>query len=192
MSKGYEEIEELRENSIWITHNLKFTQDECVIEEVNKDFYFDNQLDTSDINHEDRYKNLDYTKVLKLIKKDLVLGIGCRRNTEYEKLYEFVNSSLINHNFDIRAVAAIVSVEVKKDEEGIITLAEKINCPFNTFSKEEIKTVQDKYEKSEFVFKTLGITGVCEPSVDLSGAKVIISKVKKDGMTLAIGVLNNR
>lgn len=192
MSKGYEEIEELRENSIWITHSLKFTHNVSIIEEVNKDFNFDNQLDILDINYDERYKDLEYSKVLKLIKKDLVLGIGCRRNTKYEKLYEFINNSLIMYNFDIRAVAAIVSVEVKKDEEGIIKLAEKINCSFNTFTKEEIKTVQDKYERSDFVFKTLGITGVCEPSVDLAGAEVIISKVKKDGMTLAIGVLNNR
>jgi cobalt-precorrin 5A hydrolase len=205
MSKGYEEIDELRENSIWITHNLKFTFDQCVIEEVKHDYIFDNQVDNSkrtncnifkqleasDITNSDRYKNLDYTKVLKLIKKDIVLGIGCRRNTEYEKLYEFINSSLIMHNLDIRAVAAIVSVEVKKDEVGIIKLAEKINCPFKTFTKDEIKTVQDKYEKSVFVFKTLGITGVCEPSVDLAGAQVVISKVKKEGMTLAIGILNN-
>lgn len=192
MSKGYEEIEELGENSIWITHSLKFVLDKPIIEEENKDFYFKNQFDTFDINDEDRYEALDYSKVLKLIKKDLVLGIGCRRNTEYEKLYEFISNSLIMHNLDIRAVAAIVSVEVKKDEAGIIKLAEKINCPFKTFTKDEIKTVQDKYEKSEFVFKTLGITGVCEPSVDLAGAEVIISKVKKDGMTLAIGILNNK
>jgi cobalt-precorrin 5A hydrolase len=172
MSKGYEKIEELRENSIWITHNIKFTS-------ILKDTLID-------------FKELNYSKILRLIKKDLILGIGCRKNTEYEKLYDFINSSLIKYNLDIRSVEAIVSVEVKKDEEGIIKLAEKINCPFKTFTKEEIKTVQDKYEKSEFVFKTLGITGVCEPSVDLAGAEVIISKVKKDGMTLAVGVLNKK
>lgn len=167
INKGYEEIEELRENSIWITHNLKFTStasSKCIEE-------------------------LDYSKILRLIKKDLVLGIGCRRNTDYEKLYDFVSSSLKEYNLDIRAVAVIVSVEVKKDEDGIIKLAEKINCSFNTFTREEIHTVQDKYDKSEFVFKTLGVTGVCEPCVDLAEADVIISKLKKDGMTLAIGVL---
>ncbi|WP_160686805.1 cobalt-precorrin 5A hydrolase [Clostridium sp. C2-6-12] len=191
-SNGYEEIEELRENSIWITHNLKFTLDSYINEEGNEDLNLINKVESLGTNDSSRLKELDYSKILKLIKRDLVLGIGCRRNTEYEKLYEFINSSLIKYNLDIRAVAAIVSVEVKKDEEGIIKLAEKINCPFKTFTKEEIKTVQDKYEKSEFVFKTLGITGVCEPSVDLAGAKVIISKVKRDGMTLAIGVLNNK
>ncbi|WP_238899869.1 cobalt-precorrin 5A hydrolase [Clostridium sp. YIM B02500] len=166
ISNGYEKIQCLREDCIWITHCLKSSNDE----EIEK---------------------TDYSKILRLIKKDIVLGIGCRKGTTYEKLYDFVNANLIKYNLDIRAVSRIVSVDIKANEEGIIKLAEKINCPFKTFSKDEIKTVQDKYDKSEFVFKTLGITGVCEPSVDLAGAEVIISKIKHEGMTLAIGVLKN-
>ncbi|NRT76019.1 cobalt-precorrin 5A hydrolase [Clostridium beijerinckii] len=166
ISNGYEKIQYLREDCIWITHCLKSS------------------------NNEDIEKN-DYSRILRLIKNDIVLGIGCRKGTTYEKLYDFVNANLIKYNLDIRAVSGIVSVDIKANEEGIIKLAEKINCPFKTFSKDEIKTVQDKYDKSEFVFKTLGITGVCEPSVDLAGAEVIISKIKHEGMTLAIGVLRN-
>ena len=166
ISNGYEKIQYLRDDCIWITHRLK------------------------SINNEDVEKT-DYSRILRLIKKDIVLGVGCRKGTTYEKLYDFVNANLIKYNLDIRAVSRIVSVDIKANEEGIIKLAEKINCPFKTFSKDEIKTVQDKYDKSEFVFKTLGITGVCEPSVDLAGAEVIISKIKHEGMTLAIGVLKN-
>lgn len=168
ISKGYEKIQELRENCIWITHKLK-----------------------ADLEEDSTHSELDYSKILRLINKNIVLGIGCRRDTSYEKLNDFINNSLIKYNIDIRAVAAIVSVDVKANEEGIIKLAEKMNCPFKTFKREEIKTVQDKYHKSEFVLKTLGITGVCEPCIDLAGAKVIISKVKHEGMTLAIGILNN-
>ncbi len=176
ISKGYKKIEELSENCIWITHNLNNdTQSNC-----NYDLQ-DNSIQ----------EELNMSKILKLIKRDLVLGIGCRKNTSYEKLNEFINSSLIKYNLDVRAVASIVSVDVKKDEYGIIKLAEKINCPFKTFEREKIKTVQYKYDKSEFVLKTLGITGVCEPCVDLAGAKVIINKIKHEGMTLAIGVLRN-
>ncbi|WP_090091951.1 cobalt-precorrin 5A hydrolase [Clostridium uliginosum] len=163
ISKGYEKVEELREDCIWITHDLKYDKE---------------------------YKS-DYSNILKLIKKDLVLGIGCRRSTPYKKLKQFINESLEKYNLDIRAVNKIVSVDVKKDEEGLIKLAETLNCPFKTFERKDIQTVQDKYEKSEFVLKTLGITGVCEPCVDLAGAKVIISKIKHEGMTLAIGVLKN-
>ncbi|OOM07445.1 cobalt-precorrin 5A hydrolase [Clostridium saccharobutylicum] len=170
ITNGYKKIEELKENSIWITNNLSFNND---------------KLNCNNIN------NVNYSKILRLIKRDIVLGIGCRRGTSYEKLKEFIDSSLIKYNFDIRSVKYIVSVDVKKDEEGIIKLAQNINCEFKTFERCEIKTVQDKYEKSDFVLKTLGITGVCEPCVDLMGAKVIISKVKHEGMTLAIGVLLN-
>ena len=164
ISKGYEKIQNLRENCIWITHNLK---------------------------EDSIQKELNYSKILKLINKNIVLGIGCRRGTSYEKLADFINNSLLKYNIDVRAVAAIVSVDVKADEEGIIKLSEKLNCAFKTFKRKEIKTVQDKYDKSEFVLKTLGITAVCEPCVDLAGAKVIISKIKHEGMTLAIGALKN-
>ncbi|HEX9025173.1 MAG TPA: cobalt-precorrin 5A hydrolase [Clostridium sp.] len=194
ISKGYEKIDEIREDCIWITHDLKVDNEHYNFNNIN---IFDLNNNTiinnsnNDLENNVTQVDLNYSKILKLIKKDLVLGIGCRRDTTYEKLYNFINSSLIKYNLDIRAVAAIVSVDVKANEAGIIKLAEKINCPFITFEREEIKSVQDKYEKSEFVLKTLGITGVCEPCVDLAGAEVIISKVKNEGMTLAIGVLKN-
>ena len=193
IGKGYEEIQDLRENCIWITHNLKFNYDDNLISNELKNININRNIVSNEyndcLNKQIENKELDYSKILKLIKKDLILGIGCRRDTDYEKLYDFITNSLIKYNFDIKSVAAIVSVDVKKDETGIIKLAEKINCPFKTFTKQEIKTVQDKYEKSEFVLRTLGITGVCEPCVDLAEAEVIISKVKSQGMTLAIGVL---
>ncbi|WP_297427447.1 cobalt-precorrin 5A hydrolase [Clostridium sp.] len=162
VNRGYEKVEELREDCIWITHNLKFKNN----------------------------NELDYSKILKLIKKDLILGIGCRKGTTFEKLNDFISNSLKKYNLDVNAVKTIVSVDVKANEEGIIRLVEHLECPFKTFSREEIKTVQDKYEKSEFVEKTLGITGVCEPCIDLAGAKVIVSKIKYEGITLAIGVLS--
>ena len=191
LGKGYEKVQELRENCIWVTHNLKFNFNEKFtcneVNNMNKNVILNKYNDG--LNDQNEFEELDSSKILKLIKKDLILGIGCRRDTDYKKLYDFISCGLIKYNLDIKAVSAIVSVDVKKNEVGIIKLAEKIHCPFKTFTREEIKTVQDKYEKSEFVLKTLGITGVCEPSVDLAGAEVIISKVKNEGMTLAIGVL---
>lgn len=160
IGKGYRKINVLEENSLWITH--------------------DKDCDNNE---------LDFSKVLKLIKKDIVLGIGCRRNTSYEKIRDFVCETLKKYNYDSRAVNKIVSVDVKKDEDGIIKLAESLECSFETFTREEIRQVEDKYDKSEFVFKTLGIYCVCEPCVDLSGAEVVISKIKHEGMTLAIGIL---
>lgn len=160
IGKGYKKIDELEENSLWITHDKDCNNNE-----------------------------LNFSKVLKLIKNDIVLGIGCRRNTSYEKIRDFISETFKKYNYDLRAVNKIVSVDVKKDEEGIIKFAESLGCPFETFTREEIRQVEDKYDKSEFVFKTLGVYCVCEPCVDLSGAQVVISKIKHEGMTLAIGIL---
>ncbi len=160
ITKGYKKLNELEENSIWIT---------------NKKYHKEDKLDSSTI--------------LKLIKSDIVLGVGCRRDTPYEKIKTFIEVTLEKCNYDLRAVNKIVSIDVKKNENGIIELAESLKCPFETFTREQIKQVEDKYEKSEFVFKTLGVYSVCEPCVDLAGAQVIVSKIKHEGMTLAIGVL---
>ena len=184
ITNGYKKIDELKEDSIWITHDLIWNKENKRASDYNKDldsFFNKNNFENNE---------LDYSRILKLIKKDLVLGIGCRKNTPYEKIKDFIEDSLKQYNFDIRAVKEIVSVDVKKNEQGLIDAARNFKCPFRTFKREEIKTVQEKYDKSEFVLKTLGITGVCEPCVDLAGAEVIVSKIKYDGMTLAIGKVN--
>ena len=56
---------------------------------------------------------------------------------------------------------------------------------------EEIKKIQEKFEGSNFVEKTIGVRAVCEPCVELLGGSLITEKLKADGMTLCIGELNN-
>ena len=69
-------------------------------------------------------------------------------------------------------------------------LAEKLNCDLLFFSASEIATVEHKYEGSDFVKKAIGVASVSEPVIELSGGKIIVKKIKRDGMTLAIGELN--
>lgn len=126
-------------------------------------------------------------KSLKLIRSNIILGIGCRKDYPIDAMKEKVLEVLKDQNIDTRAVKCIATVEVKKDERAIIELSKYLNCDMKIFTIEEIKKVQHKYEGSAFVEKTLGITSVCEPSIELAGGTVEISKMKLDGMTLAIG-----
>ena len=41
----------------------------------------------------------------------------------------------------------------------------------------------------EKAYSPIALVSVCEPCVDLAGAQVIVSKIKHEGMTLAIGIL---
>jgi cobalt-precorrin 5A hydrolase len=134
------------------------------------------------------YKELSMeVKNLKLIKKNIVLGIGCRKDYSSEKMQSFVERMLEGYNLDNRAVKLITTVEVKKNEKAILELAEYFRCPIKICTLEEIKTVQHKFKGSDFVEKTLGIRAVCEPCVDLCGARILFEKAVCEGMTLCVG-----
>lgn len=125
--------------------------------------------------------------LLKLVRKDVVLGIGCRKDTDEKKLREFVLKVLEENNYDKRSVIEIGSIDVKKNEKAIISLAKYLGCEFITFNKHEINSVDEDYEGSNFVFKTVGVRCVCEPVIYLMDAKVKVKKIKYEGMTLSIG-----
>lgn len=127
-------------------------------------------------------------KLLRLIKKNIVLGIGCRRDYNEEKMLNFVEETLQKNNIDSSSIRLISTVEVKAQEKAILSLADKYKCPLKIWNLGQIKAVQHKFEGSDFVEKTLGIRAVCEPSVDLCRAKIIVEKISHQGMTLCIGV----
>lgn len=129
----------------------------------------------------------NYSNVLKLIRKNIVLGIGCRRNTPSNKMYSFVIDSLKERNIDIKAVKEIASIDIKRDEEALLDLKRRLGSGLSFFSAEEIEKVEEKYEGSEFVKKTVGVKAVSEPVVELLGGEILYHKIKKDGMTLTIG-----
>lgn len=124
---------------------------------------------------------------LKLIRKDIVLGIGCRKNFDADKMRENIIGLLKVKNLDERAVKVIATVEVKKNEEAILKLAEYFDCELKIFTIEEIKKIHRKYRGSDFVEKTIGVRAVAEPCVELLGARLITDKIKIDGMTACIG-----
>ncbi|WP_338631434.1 cobalt-precorrin 5A hydrolase [Clostridium baratii] len=126
--------------------------------------------------------------VLKLIRKNIILGIGCRKDTNSKKLSDFVSNVLLENNLDKRSVRLIASIDVKKNEKAILDLAKELNSKLKFYTKEEIMTVEEKYEGSSFVKATVGVSCVSEPVVDLSGGEIIIEKIKNNGMTLTVGI----
>lgn len=151
--KGYIETEEVKDNTVWITNNLK-----------------------------------EKDNVLKLIRKNIILGIGCRKDTDSKKLSDFVSNVLLENNLDKRSVKLIASIDVKKNEKAILDLAKELNSKLKFYTKEEIMTVEEKYEGSAFVKATVGVSSVSEPVVDLSSGEIIIEKIKNSGMTLTVGI----
>ena len=134
--------------------------------------------------YEDKYR------IIKVTPRDIVIGIGCRRDTESHLLQDSLEDFLIKNNIDINSIKEIGSIEVKKDEKAIIDLSENLNVPFKVLSIEEISQVDYLFEKSEWVKKSVGVYSVAEPVAHLlSDGNVIIEKNKYKGITFSVGRL---
>ncbi|GKU26306.1 cobalt-precorrin 5A hydrolase [Clostridium folliculivorans] len=162
---------------------------------VESSCYYDNNLNNNKANeksgvvvvtNKDRHLNED--NILCLIRKNLILGIGCRKDYSVDKMREIVMGKLKEFGFHKSAVKTIATVEIKKDEEAIKKLAECLDANLKIASIKEIEKIQHRYKGSDFVEKTIGVRAVCEPSVELFGGTLITEKLSIDGMTLCIGV----
>ena len=124
-----------------------------------------------------------------LIPRCLVAGMGCRKGKSFDELYDFLMSVLSGNRLEPRALKALVSIDIKSDEDGLIRLSKEFGIPFITYSAKELMEQQGDFSSSEFALKTTGADNICERSVMAYGAdKLLVRKTAKDGMTIAIGV----
>ncbi|MBO3446085.1 cobalt-precorrin 5A hydrolase, partial [Clostridium sp. CCUG 7971] len=161
-----------------------------ILNNLNEDNGFEKVVIISNKNSIDNIslKTLDKDKFIKVIPKDSVLGVGCRRDTDSNLLKESFVDFFDNNNIDIKSLKVIGSIDVKKDEKAIIDLSKDLDVEFKTFSKDEISKVDYLFDKSEFVKKNVGVYCVAEPVAHiLSNGNLIIEKHKYKGITFSIG-----
>ena len=131
---------------------------------------------------------------LVLTEKPLVVGIGCRKGKESQFIEEALAKSLDDLKIPLSRINMLASAEIKKDEEGILELSQKLEIPLNFIEMDSLKTFKsDDISKSEFVYSKFGIYGVCEPSALIAAgtdSKIIYKKTAYDGVTVAVAVKN--
>src|SRR3712207_9584610 len=76
------------------------------------------------------------------------------------------------HNLDMKSVKHIATVDVKKEEAGLIKASEMLGKNLVIIEREEIKKVQHKFEGSDFVEKNIGVRAVSEPVAYLSSSRI--------------------
>lgn len=127
--------------------------------------------------------------ILYLKARRLVLGIGCRKDKPLEELEAFIGSNLAKLGLEWSDVAVIASIDRKREEAGIVELAERYRIPFVVFSEEELRRVEGSFAHSEFVEQTVGVDNVCERAAMAAcggEGRLLLSKQKENGMTMAI------
>lgn len=120
--------------------------------------------------------------------KTLCVGVGCKKGKSFEELKNFLLETFDENSLKMEEIASFSSLDIKKDELGLLTLAQFFNVPFFTFSAEELLQAQGSFSESEFVKKITGVPNVCERAAVLAAGKnsrLLLKKTCADGMTLA-------
>ena len=124
---------------------------------------------------------------IKLVPRRIALGMGCRKNTETEKMIEEFSMFSALNNIHPAAIVKTGSLIIKKDEKCMIDLSKALCAEFNLFDVDEICTCDYMFDKSEFVKKNTGVYSVAQPSAYLLSGNVISDKYKNNGTTFAFG-----
>ena len=73
--------------------------------------------------------------ILLLLPRNLSLGIGCRKGVPFEHIKEQLEKVLMQRKIMKEQICEMGSIDLKKEEQGLLDLADYLNISFYTFSQ---------------------------------------------------------
>ena len=152
-------------------------------------------------------------QTLQLIPRCIVAGVGCKKGTPVDKIEHAVQEAFAKAGLRMEALCAVASIDLKKEETGLLEFCESRNVPFETYAAEELQAVPGTYSASEFVSGVTGVDNVCERSavkyasehgmnqgerllrMQVDGGELLLRKQAQDGVTVAlayVGVVSEK
>jgi cobalt-precorrin 5A hydrolase len=124
----------------------------------------------------------------------LVVGLGCQKGCPASTLRALLDQALQAHRLDLRQVKALASIDLKREEPGLLELAAQLNLPLTCFSSTELaRYAKQLSHRSQIAFERTGCYGVAESAAlalaeQLSNgpATLLISRQKYAQATLAL------
>ncbi len=126
-----------------------------------------------------------YARTLHLIPKAVTLGIGCRRGTSQACLEDALQDFLTQNQLPAAAVRGLATIDLKRDEAGLLALAQAHGWPIRFFPAEELAREPGAFPPSAFVAKTTGVDNVCQRAAQRAGGEIFIPKTICRGVTFA-------
>ncbi|MDD7651030.1 MAG: cobalamin biosynthesis protein [Candidatus Faecousia sp.] len=124
--------------------------------------------------------------VLRLIPGTLILGLGCRRGKSAGELEAAVEEALGKGGLDPRAVGCTASIDLKKDEPGLLEFCRARKLPLRTYSAQALEALPGEFTHSDLVRKVTGVDNVCERAAVLTGGDLVLPKQAGNGVTVAV------
>ncbi|CAH0224177.1 cobalamin biosynthesis protein [Pseudomonas mediterranea] len=112
----------------------------------------------------------------------LVVGLGCQRGCPASVLRTLLDETLLTHGIALEAVGALASIDLKRDEPGLLELAGQLALPLTFFSAAQLASYRERLShRSQIAFERTGCYGVAE-----SAALALAEQLGKTTATLRI------
>ena len=124
---------------------------------------------------------------LRLIPRSVYLGIGCRKGTPLHTLDRTITAALDARHIDLRSIAGVGTIDLKKDEPGLAALCEEKGWPLHSYSAEQLMRVPGDFTGSPFVEAVTGADNVCERAAVMASdcGNLLFGKYAGEGVTVA-------
>lgn len=156
-----------------------------------KDLSFVSEISLADI-YLGIKKSRENEKALRLVPRSLILGIGCKKDTDSVKIERAVKKTLGEADLSMEAVKSLCSIDLKAKEKGIHDFCKTHQLPAYFYSSEELKKVVGDFTKSAFVKSITGVDNVCERAALLGAGEngnLLVRKQAMDGVTVAVAII---
>ncbi len=126
--------------------------------------------------------------VIHLRPGNLVIGIGCNRDTPRHEIEQAVTACLESAGGSLQSVARVATVSNKASEKGLLSFVRRHGLALDVFSPARLNRVACPTPPSRHVMNAVGSGGVCEPAALLSAGvkRLLCPKQKKGNVTVAI------
>lgn len=120
--------------------------------------------------------------------RTLVVGIGCSSGVATDEVIDLIRSTLTQASLASASVAALATIDRRREEPALRLLASGTGLPLRTFLASELAAVQSMPTPSADVARHVGTPGVCEPAAVLAseGGQLVVSKRKSAMATVAV------
>ena len=139
-------------------------------------------------------KAAPFAHTLHLVPRIVYVGIGCRRGTGAEKIETAMQEVLEATGVPPTAVCGAASIDIKKDEPGLLLFCQTHGLALTTFSAEALRQATGDFTPSAFVAETVGVDNVCERAAVCAagGGRLLCHKTARDGVTVALAARDFR
>lgn len=129
-------------------------------------------------------------KALLLLRpRQYVIGMGCRKDTDPERIEALICQKLQMLQLKDTDIYALASIDRKRQERGLVAWAAVHRVPFYTYSAQELSEISANLHSSEFVREQVGVDNVCERAALRAcgaGGSLVCERYAADGITIAI------